>query len=46
MLAISSWHLGKKKEAIEYAIKAIQGNPTEQRLKDNLEWMQKSNDNI
>jgi glycosyltransferase involved in cell wall biosynthesis len=46
MLAISGWYLDKKDKAIEYAIKAIQGNPNEQRLKDNLEWMQKNNANV
>jgi tetratricopeptide (TPR) repeat protein len=46
MLAISGWHLGKKKEAMEYAVNAIQGNPKEQRLIDNLEWMQNNNGNV
>ncbi len=46
LLAISGWHLGKKKEAIDYAVMAIQNNPKEQRLIDNLEWMQKQDDNV
>ena len=46
LLAIAGWYLGKKDEAIEYAQKAIQANPKEQRLIDNLEWMQKNNANV
>jgi hypothetical protein len=46
LLSIAGWHLGKKKESMEYAVKAIQGNPKEQRLIDNLEWMQKNNANV
>jgi tetratricopeptide (TPR) repeat protein len=46
LLSIAGWHIGKKKEAMEYAVKAIQGNPKEQRLIDNLEWMQKNNANV
>lgn len=46
LLSIAGWHIDKKKEAMEYAVKAIQGNPKEQRLIDNLEWMQKNNANV
>jgi hypothetical protein len=46
LFSIAGWHLGKKKEAMEYAVQAIQGNPKEQRLIDNLEWMQNNNANV
>jgi tetratricopeptide (TPR) repeat protein len=46
LLAIAGWYLGKKDEAIEYGKKAVQGNPSEKRLIDNLEWMQKNNANV
>ncbi len=46
LLSLAGWYLGKKTEAMEYLVKAIQANPTEERLKDNLKWMQKDNDNI
>ena len=46
LLSLAGWYLGKKIEAMEYLVKAIQANPTEERLKDNLKWMQKDNDNI
>ncbi len=32
--------------ALEYGKKAVQGNPSEKRLIDNLEWMQKNNANV
>ena len=46
LLAIAGWYLGKKDEAIKYGKKAVQGNPKEQRLIDNLEWMQNNNANV
>ena len=46
LLAISGWYLGKKNEAIEYAKKAVSANPSDERLVNNLEWMQTNNANI
>jgi len=46
LLAVSGWNIDKKDEAIEYARKAVAGNPNEERLRTNLEWMQKNNANV
>jgi tetratricopeptide (TPR) repeat protein len=40
LLSIAGWRLGKKEEAISYCLKAIEGNPKEIRLHNNLKWMQ------
>lgn len=46
LLSIAGWYLDKKDEAIKYAKKALEANPNEQRVKDNLEWMLKNNANV
>ena len=38
LLAIASFHLGKKNEAYAYGLEAFAQNPTDHRLEANLEW--------
>lgn len=45
LLAISSWNLGRKGSAKKWARLALEGNPSEQRLKDNYAFMLKGQSN-
>ena len=40
LASIASWHLGMKEQAIEYCKKALEFNPTDLRLLDNLKSME------
>jgi glycosyltransferase involved in cell wall biosynthesis len=45
LLAISSWHLGKKGSAKKWARLAVEGNPEDKRLQDNYQFMLKGQNN-
>jgi glycosyltransferase involved in cell wall biosynthesis len=46
LLAISGWYLGKHEQAIEYGRKALENNPSDKRLHDNLKIMQEKYANL
>lgn len=41
MRALSAHYLGDKRKAIKYGQRSLEGNPNDQRLKNNLEWYNK-----
>jgi hypothetical protein len=42
LLSVSGWQLGKKDEAVKFARMALEANPTDGRLQDNLKWLEEN----
>jgi glycosyltransferase involved in cell wall biosynthesis len=42
LLAVSGWQLGKKEESLKYAKMALEANPKDGRLQDNLKWLEEN----
>jgi len=42
LLAVSGWQLGKKEEAVKYSKMAVEANPKDGRLQDNLKWLEEN----
>lgn len=40
LMSISAWNLGKKEEALKYAKIAVEANPSDERLQENLKWLE------
>jgi tetratricopeptide (TPR) repeat protein len=42
LLAVSGWQLGKKDESVKFAKMALEANPQDKRLQDNLKWLEEN----
>jgi hypothetical protein len=42
LLSVSGWQLGKKDESLKYAKMAVEANPKDGRLQDNLKWLEEN----